>query len=93
MASQRRGVRAITDQGRKRLEPQGRDEPEATKRFFSATVSLVDLYEQYELQFRSKLLDGLYELSPIQFQHFASQLLLAYGFVQVTVKTSEKTEA
>jgi len=86
MAGPRRGVWAITDQGRKRLEPERRDESEATKRILSASVSLVDLYEQYELQFRSKLLDRLYELSPMQFQHFARQLLTAYGFVQVTVK-------
>jgi len=37
------------------------------------------------LQFRSKLLDRLFELSPTQFEHFARQLLTAYGFVKVTV--------
>jgi len=85
MASPQRGVWAITDQGRKRLEPEVRDESRATKRILSTTVSLVDLYETYELQFRSKLLDRLYELSPPQFEHFAKHLLTAYGFVQVVV--------
>ena len=48
-------------------------------------MSLVDLYDNYDRQFRLKLLDRLYELSPSQFEHFARQLLTAYGFVQMTV--------
>jgi restriction system protein len=90
MASPQRGVWAITEQGRKRLEQEGLDESEMVKRIASASVSLVDLYEKYELQFRSKLLDRLYELSPTQFEHFARQLLIAYGFVQVTVTQVSK---
>ena len=90
MASPRRGVWAITDQGRKRLNPVAADEPEGTKNPLPAIVSLVALYENYELQFRSKLLDRLYELSPTQFEHFARQLLAAYGFVQVVVTQHTK---
>jgi restriction system protein len=85
MASPQRGVWAITEQGRKRLDQAGQDGSEAAKRTASASVSLVEVYEKYELQFRSKLLDRLYELTPTQFEHFARQLLIAYGFVQVTV--------
>jgi restriction system protein len=90
MASPHRGVWAITDQGRNRLEPKERDESASTKAPLAATVSLVDLYEKYELQFRSKLLDRLYELSPTQFEHFARHLLTAYGFVQVIVTQHTK---
>ena len=90
MASPHRGVWAITDQGRNRLEPKERDELASTKIPLAATASLVDLYEKYELQFRSKLLDRLYELSPTQFEHFAWHLLTAYGFVQVIVTQHTK---
>jgi restriction system protein len=82
MESPERGVWAITEQGRKRLAKNG---PGPVERPSSAAASLVDLYETYDLQFRSKLLDRLYELSPTQFEHFARQLLTAYGFVQMTV--------
>jgi restriction system protein len=85
MASPERGVWAITEQGRKRLKQQSQGEPEAARQVASSSVSLVDLYEKYDTQFRSKLLDRLYELSPTQFEHFARQLLTAYGFVQMTV--------
>ena len=59
MAKPERGIWAITEQGRKRLEANGRHETEATKHTLTASVSLVDLYEKYDLQFRSKLLDRL----------------------------------
>ncbi len=85
MASPQRGVWAITDQGRTRLNQETDNQVEPEKRFASAAVSLVDLYDKYDAQFRSKLLDRLYELSPSQFEHFARQLLTAYGFVQMTV--------
>ena len=48
-------------------------------------MDLVSLYEKYEEQFRSKLLNQLYELTPTQFEHFTRELLIAYGFVKVTV--------
>jgi restriction system protein len=85
MASPERGIWAITEQGRKRLKENNKDKSEPASRTAASTVSLVDLYERYETQFRSKLLDRLYELTPTQFDHFACQLLTAYGFVQMTV--------
>lgn len=90
LASPQRGVWAITEQGRKRLEQGRHGQSETTKRALVATASLVDLYETYDLQFRSKLLDRLYELTPTQFEHFARQLLTAYGFVQMTVTQVSK---
>jgi restriction system protein len=89
MASPERGVWAITDQGRERLRQSGKDRPESPTRTAS-TTTLVDLYETYDAQFRSKLLDRLYELTPTQFEHFARQLLTAYGFVQMTVTQVSK---
>ena len=71
-----RGIWAITDKGRKRVETKGPSAP---------TVNLVELYEDYETSFRSQLLDKLTELTPRQFELFARKLLQAYGFVDVKV--------
>jgi restriction system protein len=90
MASPERGVWAVTEQGRKRLVQERQKESEPAMRAASASVSLVELYEKYDAQFRSKLLDRLYELTPKQFEHFARQLLAAYGFVQMTVTQLSK---
>lgn len=89
MASPQRGVWSITEQGRKRLQ-NGKASQSEGKRAAVAMTSLVELYETYDDQFRSKLLDRLYELTPTQFEHFAKQLLTAYGFVQVTVTQVSK---
>lgn len=43
------------------------------------------MYEDYEVSFRSQLLDKLNELTPRQFELFAPKLLQAYGFVDVKV--------
>jgi restriction system protein len=85
MASPQRGVWAITEQGRKRLEEQCKEQAAIPIRIAPSPVSLVDLYELYDSQFRSKLLARLYELTSTHFEHFARQLLRAYGFVQMTV--------
>jgi restriction system protein len=90
MASPERGLWAITEQGRKRLSNGKQVGIEAAMRVASATVGLVDLFEKYDAQFRSKLLDRLYELTPTQFEHFAQQLLAAYGFVQMAVTQVSK---
>ncbi len=86
MSSPERGVWGITEQGRKRVgdaaKPKGGGQGE---RPASPAVSLVDLYDRYDVQFRAKLLDRLFELTPRQFEHFARHLLIAYGFVQVKV--------
>jgi len=89
MISPQRGIWAITEQGRKRICHNGQAEPLQQKRT-STSASLVDLYEKYELQFRSKLLDKLFELTPTQFEHFGKHLLSVYGFVQMTVTQVSK---
>jgi len=78
MDSPSRGIWAITDQGRKRVE---------TKEYTETTVNFIELYDEYETAFRSQLLDKLHELTPRQFEIFARKLLQAYGFVQVKVTT------
>jgi restriction system protein len=84
MSSPQRGIWAITEQGRQRVaENGGRASVEASPP--PPPVSLVEVYETYEAQFRSKLLDKLFELTPTQFEHFANHLLREYGFVQMEV--------
>jgi restriction system protein len=84
MCSPQRGMWAITDQGRGRLNEDGRASP-LVQKLSAAPTNLVELYEKYESQFREKLRDKLHELTPTQFEHFAKRLLTEYGFVQVTV--------
>jgi restriction system protein len=74
--SPRRGIWAITDKGRECVEKKGPSVP---------TVNFVGLYEDYEVSFRSQLLDKLNELTARQFELFAPKLLQAYGFVDVKV--------
>jgi len=76
MYSPARGVWAITNKGRKRVESRSPS--------FSPP-NFVELYEDYEASFRSQLLDKLNELTPRQFELFARRLLQAYGFVEVNV--------
>jgi len=76
MHSPSRGIWAITDKGRKRVE---------TKEPSVPTVNFVELYDDYEASFRSQLLEKLNELTPRQFELFARKLLQAYGFVDVKV--------
>jgi restriction system protein len=76
MDSPSRGIWAITDKGRKRVE---------TKEDTETKVNFIELYEEYETAFRSQLLDKLHELTPRQFEIFSRKLLQAYGFVKVNV--------
>lgn len=85
MSSPERGIWAITDQGRKRVADEEGDNSAGMKSPQLKHANLVDIYERYEEQFRSKLLDRLYELTPTQFENFARHILDAYGFVQMTV--------
>lgn len=89
MASPEYGIWAITDQGRQRIRNNALGES-PTNKPVAATVGLVALYEKYELQFRSKLLDKLFELTPTQFEHFGRDLLSVYGFVKVSVTQVSK---
>ena len=76
MHSPSRGIWAITDKGRKRVE---KKEPSVSM------VNFVELHEDYEESFRSQLLDKLNELTPRQFELFSRKMLQAYGFVDVKV--------
>lgn len=84
MEGPERGVWAITEQGRKRVN-NGNGKSTSLASVAAIPLSLVDLHEKYELQFRSKLLDKLYELTPTQFEHFGKHLLTVYGFIQMQV--------
>jgi len=77
MYSPSRGIWAITDKGRRRVEAKEPSSP-SPPNFF-------ELYEDYETSFRSQLLDRLNELTPRQFELFARKLLQAYEFVDVKV--------
>jgi restriction system protein len=45
----------------------------------------VALHEEYSAQFKANLLERLLDLLPIQFEHFAKKLLIAYGFISMKV--------
>lgn len=76
--SPERGIWAITDLGRERLS--GGDNVRSLPQ-----INLVELYENYEDDFKSQLLDRLHELTPRQFEEFAKKLLQVYGFVNLNV--------
>ena len=84
MASRQRGIWEITDQGRSRLAGKGADESVAVQQA-SRELSLVDIHDKYELQFRSNMLDKLHGLTPTEFEHFGTKLLDVYGFVKMSV--------
>jgi restriction system protein len=90
MASPQRGIWAITEQGKTRLKATSRDQSDLLKQAALPRVSLVELYETYDVQFRAKLLDKLFQLTPRQFELFARELLTAYGFVKVVVTQTAK---
>ena len=79
MCSPERGIWAITSTGRQRLS--GSEVVQPVER----VTNLVELYENYEEDFKSQLLDRLHELSPRQFEEFAKKLLYLYGFVELEV--------
>lgn len=78
MGSPTRGVWAITEKGRGRLEqtPDGPSPP-----------NFMELYEEYEASLRAKLLQRINDLSSREFELFARRLLQVYGFVDVEVTT------
>ena len=81
MLSPIRGIWAITEKGRQRIERETITEPQPE------IANFFELYEDYETSFRSQLLSKLNELSPRQFELFARKLLQAYGFIEVKVTT------
>src|SRR5262245_37819077 len=66
-----RGIWAITEEGSKRLKLLSQSGNPPIQSAVLSKVSLVELNETYDLQFRSKLFDKLYELASRQFEHFA----------------------
>jgi restriction system protein len=52
---------------------------------FNALINLEEVSEDYALSFKTNVLQKLYDLTPAQFEHFASFLLKAYGFQKVSV--------
>lgn len=79
MYSPERGIWGITDQGRNRISSNVQHVP------ISQQVNFYELYEKYEEDFASMLLDKLYEFTPRQFEEFAKKFLQAYGFVELFV--------
>ena len=76
-----RGVWAITEAGRKRIEG-SRAEADAP---IATTQGLEDLYQDYEADIKARLLDILSDLGSRQFEGFAKKLMEAYGFVDMTI--------
>jgi restriction system protein len=79
LISPERGIWAITDKGRQRVQGQ------VPVSEIHVDFNLVEIYEKYEEDFKSQLLDRLHELSPNQFEQFAQKLLQVYGFIDVNV--------
>lgn len=52
--------------------------------------SFLELYDKYESSFRAQLLERLLALKPSDFEHFGRRVLMAYGFVDVTVTAVSK---
>lgn len=89
MSSPRRGVWAITEKGRRRVQHQIKKKVAVDARIplwaIPEKTSFTELYEEYESSFRSALLIRLNELTPRQFELFARKLAQAYGFSEVEV--------
>lgn len=79
MYSPERGIWAITEQGRQRIS--------SNRRFQQVLpqVNLVEIYDEYEEDFKSQLLDRFHELTPRQFEEFSKKLLQVYGFTNLNV--------
>lgn len=79
LVSSERGIWEITEKGRQRLVGNQNNYLQPTE------VNLVEIYDNYEEDFRSQLLDRLHELTPRQFEEFSKKLLQVYGFVHLNV--------
>ncbi|WP_054974959.1 restriction endonuclease [Paenibacillus sp. A3] len=77
--SPKRGVWAITEQGRNRISNSNVSWAVSS----APSTNLVELYDSYEEEFKSQLLEKLYEITPRQFEEFAKKLLHAYGFINL----------
>ena len=79
LISPARGIWAITDKGVQRIQG-----PIPTLNVIP-DFNLIEIYENYEEDFKSQLLDRLHELTPKQFEEFSRKLLQVYGFSDVDV--------
>ena len=83
MISPERGMWTITEKGRGKLK--GVSVSGISLSNIGSKISMVEIYDNYEEDFKSQLLDRLYEMTPRQFEMFAKKLLQIYGFVNVNV--------
>ncbi len=90
------GVWEISEQGLSRLKDHAKHQhktsviSQAEQDFipaFSAAngINLEEVAEKYSLAFKNNVLQKLHDLTPAQFEHFASFLLKAYGFQKIVV--------
>lgn len=79
--SPERGVWAITETGQQRIQTGSAEGSIST----ASVQSLEDLYQDYESDMKSRLLDILNDLNPRQFEGFAKKLMEAYGFVDLNI--------
>lgn len=75
------GIWKITDKGKKRLIEKNKSSGESEFQ----NLSFVEIYENYEVLFRSQILEKISELDPRQFELFAPKLLKSYGFSDINV--------
>lgn len=96
LSNQSYGVWEITDQGLNRLKADAKVQKKpsvisATKEVVPRGSSILigsnldEVAENYSLAFKNNVLQKLHDLTPKQFEHFASSLLRAYGFQKIIV--------
>jgi restriction system protein len=78
------GMWRITPKGEARIA--GSDQKASRQ----SPPTFLELYEKYESSFRAQLLERLLALKPVDFEHFAKRVLMAYGFVDVNVTDVSK---
>ncbi len=84
MSSPERGIWVITEEGRKRVQGD-EGKPDIRGEQIAKVHNLIEVYEEYETEFREQLLDKLHELEPREFELFSRKLLTAYGFVKMKI--------
>ncbi len=77
--SPQRGIWRITSKGRQRLTDRSNSLPE------TISLSFMELYDDYEAAFRTRVLEELQNLTPRKFELFARKLLNRYGFSETHV--------
>jgi restriction system protein len=97
LSNQSHGIWEITEQGLSRLKAHAKAQskvsvpatqvtlPDENNVLSAENINLEEVTEKYSFSFKENVLQKLYELTPSQFEHFASFLLKAYGFQKVVV--------